>query len=589
MSFNIKEDQELSKLNHSCAHLLAQAVKNLFPQAKFWVGPVIEDGFYYDIDLDEDAVSEENLKTIEDEMRKCAKSGAKIIREELSRAEAIQKFKDDPYKIDLIENLPENETISCYSQGDFTDLCRGPHVENVGLLKHFKLLKVSGAYWKGDAGNKMLQRIYGICFLKKEDLDEYLRILEEAKKRDHRKIGRELELFMFDDTAPGMPYWLNKGLKIYNALVDFWRAEHEKHGYQEFAAPLLNSSALWKTSGHWEHYKEDMFVLEDVDGNAQALKPMSCPNAILIYKNKIRSYRDLPLRLNDVDGIHRNERAAALHGLLRVRFFHQDDSHNFIRQDQIFDELSSILDLANYLYEIFGLTFTPHLSTRPADFMGEISKWNEAEEKLKQVLDEKFPDKWVLNPGDGAFYGPKIDLIMEDSLKRKWQMGTIQLDYQLPERFDLVFTNSSGEREQPIIVHRTIYGSLERFIGILLEHFAGALPLWLSPVQVIVVPVNNEKHLEYAKLVLEKLKAQNIRVELDDRNEKLGYKMRASQTSKIPYTLILGDKEINENIVSYRQYGKQETVTVAQDEFGLILETLIRLKSTPSISFSKPA
>ena len=577
---NIKENEKLSIMNHSCAHLLAQAVKHLYPNALFWVGPVIEGGFYYDIDLGNDVIKEEDLEKIEKEMKKISKDGKRIVREEISKEVALEKFKDDPYKIDLISRMDENEVvISCYTQGDFTDLCRGPHVESVKELKHFKLLKASGAYWKGDANNKMLQRIYGICFDTEEELSSYLLMLEEAKKRDHRKLGKELDLFMFDETAPGMPYWLPKGLKMYNTLVDFWREEHEKRGYQEFAAPMLNNSALWKRSGHWDHYKDDMFVLVDADGEEQALKPMSCPNSILIYKNKIRSYRDLPLRFNDVDAIHRNEGAASLHGLLRVRVFHQDDSHNFIRQDQIFDEITSILEIANYFYDIFGLKFTPYLSTRPDDYMGDLDKWNEAEEKLTEVLNNAFgKDGWVLNPGDGAFYGPKIDLKMEDALGREWQTGTIQLDYQLPERFDLTYVDNEGNKVRPVMVHRTIYGSLERFIGVLTEHLGGVFPTWLAPVQVNVIPVNIEVHDEYSKYVVEKLRENKIRVELDNRNEKLGYRMRESQTMKVPYTLVLGDKERDEKTVTYRIHGHQDTVTVSLEEFIELLKKVINDK-----------
>ena len=564
---NIKNNERLNILNHSCAHLLAQSVKHLYPNAKFWVGPVIEEGFYYDIDLGEDVIKDSDLELIEKEMKKVSKDGKRIYREELTKEEALNKFGSDPYKIDLIERMDKDSVISCYTQGDFTDLCRGPHVETVKELKYFKLLKVSGAYFKGDSNNKMLQRVYGICFETEEDLNNHLNMIEEAKKRDHRKLGKELELFMFDDSAPGMPYWLPKGLKMYNTLVDFWRKEHEKRGYQEFTAPMLNMSSLWKTSGHWDHYKEDMFVLEDTDGMEQALKPMSCPNAIMVYKNKIRSYKDLPLRYNDVDAIHRNEGAASLHGLLRVRVFHQDDSHNFIRQDQIADEISSIIDIANYFYDIFGLKFTPYLSTRPLDFMGEISVWDEAEAELTDILNKNFGDAWVLNPGDGAFYGPKIDLKMEDALGREWQMGTIQLDYQLPERFDLNYIASDGSKTRPVMVHRTIYGSLERFIGILIEQFSGAFPTWLAPVQVNVIPVKNEYHVDYSKELKEILIKNNIRVELDDREEKLGYRMRESQTAKIPYSIIVGDSERDNKTISFRRYGSEETATVSIEEF----------------------
>ncbi|MEG1495454.1 MAG: threonine--tRNA ligase [Bacilli bacterium] len=575
----LKENPELNMLNHSCAHLLAQAVKHLYPNAMFWVGPVIDEGFYYDIDLGDVSLSETDLEVIEKEMKKIAKDGKRIVREELTKEAALAMFNGDPYKLDLINRMEEGTLITAYRQGDFVDLCRGPHVETVKEIKYFRLLKVSGAYWKGDANNKMLQRIYGVCFNNEEDLANHLQMIEEAKKRDHRKLGKELELFMFDSSAPGMPYWLPKGLKVYNALVDFWRKEHEKRGYQEFSAPMLNSSTLWKTSGHWAHYKDDMFVLTDTDGMEQALKPMSCPNAILVYKNKIHSYKDLPLRYNDVDAIHRNEGAASLHGLLRVRVFHQDDSHNFIRQDQIFDEISSIIEIANYFYDIFGLKFTPYLSTRPDDYMGEIAMWDEAEAKLTEVLDKNFTrDGWVLNPGDGAFYGPKIDLKMEDALGREWQTGTIQLDYQLPERFDLSYIDEAGNKVRPVLVHRTVYGSLERFIGILIEHLGGAFPTWLAPVQVNVIPVSPEHHGTYSKEIVDYLNANNIRVELDNRNEKLGYRMRESQTNKVPFTLIIGDSEVENKTVSYRKYGTNETTTVSYQEFLLFIQDQIANK-----------
>lgn len=565
---NIKENLELNTLNHSCAHLMAQAIKHLYPQAKFWVGPVIEDGFYYDMDLGDASIKEEDFEKIEKEMKKISKDGKRIVRIELSKQEALEMFKDDEYKLDLIEHLPEDAIISAYRQGDYTDLCRGPHVETVKEIKYFKLLKASGAYYKGDCTKKMLQRVYGVCFKTQEDLDHQLYLIEEAKKRDHRKLGRELELFMFDESAPGMPYLLPKGLIVYNTLVDFWRKEHEKRGYQEFSAPMLNMATLWKTSGHWDHYKEDMFVLDDVDGEEQALKPMSCPNAIMVYKNKIRSYKDLPLRFCDVDAIHRNEGAASLHGLLRVRMFHQDDSHNFIREDQIFDEISSILDIANRFYDVFGLKFTPYFSTRPDDFMGDIEKWNLAEANLRKVLDEKFGSNgWVLNEGDGAFYGPKIDLKMQDALGREWQMGTIQLDYQLPERFDLTYVDQNGNKVRPVMVHRTIYGSLERFIGLLIEEFSGAFPLWLAPRQVVILPVNNEHHLEYANSIQKQLKEANIRVSVDAREEKLGYKIREANVKKVTYQIVVGDQEKENHTIKVRKFGSQEQTTFTIEEF----------------------
>ncbi|MCI5746115.1 MAG: threonine--tRNA ligase [Erysipelotrichaceae bacterium] len=577
---NIKENLELNTLNHSCAHLMAQAIKHLYPQAKFWVGPVIDDGFYYDMDLNGAVIKEEDFEKIEKEMKKISKDGKRIVRIEISKQEALEMFKDDEYKIDLINNLPDDQVISAYKQGDYIDLCRGPHVESVKEIKYFKLLKASGAYYKGDCNNKMLQRVYGVCFKTQEDLDKQLYLIEEARKRDHRKLGKELELFMFDESAPGMPYMLPKGLVIYNTLVDFWRKEHNENGYLEFSAPMLNMSSLWKTSGHWDHYKEDMFVMEDADGATQALKPMSCPNAIMVYKNKIRSYKDLPLRFCDVDAIHRNEGSASLHGLLRVRVFHQDDSHNFIRQDQIFDEITSILKMAHHFYNIFGLTFTPYLSTRPDDFMGDIEKWDDAEAKLMEVLDKNFGhDGWVLNPKDGAFYGPKIDLKMQDALGREWQMGTIQLDYQLPERFDITYVDSDGSKVRPVMVHRTIYGSLERFIGLLIEQFAGHFPLWIAPRQVSVLPVNNEYHLQYAKKVYDELKKAGIRVELDDREEKLGYRIRDNQIKKVNYQVVVGDQERDNETVKVRKFDAQEQTTYTLNEFVALLKNEIETKA----------
>ena len=566
---NIKNDEKLNMLNHSCAHLLAHAVKHLYPNAKFWVGPVIEEGFYYDIDLEDISLTEEDLPKIEKEMKKISKDNKFIKRKEISKEEALNMFKDDKYKVDLISRMDENEQIiSCYEQEDFIDLCRGPHVESTKMLKYFKLLKVSGAYWKADSKNKMLQRVYGICFETEEDLNEYLEYLEEAKKRDHKKLGRELGLFFFDETAPGMPYWLPNGLVLFNELLNFWRIEHKRRGYHEFSGPGLNSSELWKTSGHWDHYKDDMFVLKDKDEREQALKPMSCPNAIKVYQTKLRSYKDLPLRFSDVDVLYRNEASGALNGLFRVRMFRQDDSHNFITENQIESEIDAILDIADLFYSIFNLKFIPTLSTRPDNFMGEISVWDRAEKALKNVLDKRYGrDNYIINEGDGAFYGPKIDIMMNDALGRKWQTGTIQLDFQLPERFDLSYIDQNGSKVRPVIIHRVIYGSLERFIGILTEHFAGAFPLWISPVQVNIIPVNNEYHLKYSNEIMNKLIESGFRVELDDREEKLGYKMRDNVLKKIPYALIIGDKELESKTISYRYRGTEETVNISLDEF----------------------
>ncbi len=547
------QEVEESMYWHTTSHIMAQAVKRLFPNAKLAIGPSIENGFYYDFDV-ENPFTEDDLAKIEEEMKKIIKEDFALERFELPRDEAIKFMEErkEPYKVELIKDLPEGEVISFYKQGDFTDLCRGPHLPSTGCVKAVKLLSSSGAYWRGDEHNKMLQRIYGISFPKASELEEYLNMLEEAKKRDHRKLGKELDLFFFDETAPGMAYWLPKGFKMMNILIDFWRQEHEKRGYMEFSGPQLNSSELWKISGHWDHYKEDMFVLTDSDGKEQALKPMNCPNAIKIFASKLRSYKDLPMRFNDIDVIHRNEKSGQLNGLFRVRMFRQDDAHNFITEDQIGNEIKDIIEIAKYLYGIFGLDFELTLSTRPDDYMGDIELWNKAEANLKAVLDELCGENnYRINEGDGAFYGPKIDIKMKDCLGREWQMGTVQVDFQLPLRFNLSYIDSNGEKKTPILVHRALFGSFERFIGIITEHFAGAFPLWISPVQVSILPISDSQK-EYALKVQEELKKCGIRVELDDREEKIGYKIREAQLQKIPYMLILGDKEVSSNSVGVR-------------------------------------
>ena len=561
-------DVEESMYWHTTSHIMAQAVKRLFPSAKLTIGPSIENGFYYDFDV-EKPFSEEDLASIEEEMRKIIKEDLEIERFELPREEAIKlmKEKEEPYKVELIEDLPEGEVISFYKQGEFTDLCRGPHLPTTGAVKAVKLLSSSGAYWRGDEHNKMLQRIYGISFPKASELEEYLNMIEEAKRRDHRKLGKELDLFFFDETAPGMAYWMPKGFKMMNILIDLWRKEHEKRGYLEFSGPQLNSSELWKTSGHWDHYKEDMFILTDSDGKEQALKPMNCPNAIKIYASKLRSYKDLPLRFNDIDVIHRNEKSGQLNGLFRVRMFRQDDAHNFITEEQLGSEIKDIVEIAKYLYGIFGLDFELTLSTRPDDYMGDIELWNKAEANLRDVLDELCgKNQYRINEGDGAFYGPKIDIKMKDCLGREWQMGTVQVDFQLPLRFNLSYIDSNGEKKTPILVHRALFGSFERFIGIITEHFAGAFPVWLSPVQVKVLPISDNQK-EYAKLVVEKLEEEGIRVELDDRQEKIGYKIREAQLQKIPYMLILGEKEIEANAVGVRARKEGDIGQMKLDEF----------------------
>lgn len=553
---------------HTTSHILAQAVKRLYPEIKLAIGPSIDNGFYYDFDTDK-PFSEEDLSALEAEMKKIIKEDLAIERFTLPRDEAIKfmKEKQEDYKVELIEDLPEGEVISFYKQGDFTDLCAGPHLMSTGKVKAIKLLTSSGAYWRGNENNKMLQRIYGISFPKSSELEEYITLIEEAKKRDHRKLGKELDLFFFDETAPGMAYWLPKGFTMLNTLIEFWRKEHKKRGYQEFSGPQLNSSVLWKTSGHWDHYKEDMFVLTDADGNEQALKPMNCPNSIKIYQSKLRSYKDLPLRFNDVDVIHRNEKSGQLNGLFRVRMFRQDDSHNYITEEQIGSEIKDIIEIANKFYGIFGLEYKLTLSTRPDDFMGEIETWNKAEADLRKVLDEICgKDQYRINEGDGAFYGPKIDIKMKDCLGREWQMGTVQLDFQLPQRFNLSYIDHNGEKKTPIMVHRALFGSFERFIGIITEHFAGAFPVWLAPVQARILTIS-EAHTEYANKLKEILENQGIRVELDDRNEKIGYKIREAQLQKVPYMLIIGDKEVEAEAVGVRSRKDGDIGQMSQDTF----------------------
>ena len=554
---------------HTTSHIVAQAIKRLYPEIKLAIGPSIDNGFYYDFDT-EKPFTPEMLEAIEKEMKKIIKEDLPIERFELPRKEAIKfmEEKEEPYKVELINDLPEDAIISFYKQGEFTDLCAGPHVMSTGKIKAVKLLSSSGAYWRGNEKNKMLQRIYGISFPKASQVDEYVNMIEEAKKRDHRKLGKELELFFFDETAPGMAYWMPKGFTMMNTLIDFWRKEHKKRGYQEFSGPQLNSSELWKISGHWDHYKEDMFVLTDADGNEQALKPMNCPNSIKIYQSKLRSYKDLPLRFNDVDVIHRNEKSGQLNGLFRVRMFRQDDSHNYITEEQIGSEIKDIIEIAKQLYSVFGLEYKLTLSTRPEeDFMGEIETWDKAENDLRKVLDEICGEgNYQVNEGDGAFYGPKIDIKMKDCLGREWQMGTVQLDFQLPQRFNLHYIDKDGNKKTPIMVHRALFGSFDRFIGIITEHFAGAFPTWLAPVQVRILPIA-DSHKEYAEKLKEKLEEYDIRVELDEKEEKIGYKIREAQLQKIPYMLIVGDKEVEANAVGVRSRKDGDIGAMSVEDF----------------------
>lgn len=561
---NILENEHLSTLNHSAAHLMAQAVKRLYPQAKFWVGPVIRDGFYYDMDLGDESLNDEDLARIEKEMKKIAKDGKRIVRHEISKAEAEEMFRDDPYKLDLISNL-EDGSISIYSQGEFTDLCRGPHVDSVKQLKNFKLLKHSGAYWKGDSDNKMLQRVYGIAFDTKEELDDYLNFLEEAKKRDHKKIGREMNLFTVSEYAPGMPIMLTDGMILRNELERYWYDVHTRRGYKFIKTPIIMSRELWETSGHWDHYKQNMYTTQ-VDDRTFAIKPMNCPGALLVYNNDLHSYKDLPLRIGELGQVHRHEASGALNGLFRVRTFTQDDAHIFLTPDQIESEVKEVLDLIDEMYGVFGLDYSIELSTRPeSDYIGTVEIWDASEKALANACVHAGKE-YTVNPGDGAFYGPKLDIHIKDSLGRDWQCGTIQLDMNLPERFGSTYVDSEGKKQTPLMLHRVVYGSIERFMGILIENYAGHFPLWLAPKQIVVIPVHQEKHLDYAREVKDALEKAGLRVSLDDRNEKLGYRIREAQIHKIPYQIVVGDKDRETGTVTIRKSGSKEAVNMPLDE-----------------------
>ncbi|NLL74948.1 MAG: threonine--tRNA ligase [Erysipelothrix sp.] len=563
---NIKEDEKLNVLNHSSAHLLAHAVKRLYPQAQFWVGPVIEDGFYYDMDLGDASISEEDFPKIEQMMRKISKEDKRITRVELTKEEALEEFKDDLYKLDLINRLGEDEVISAYRQAEFIDLCRGPHVETTKKIKFFKLLKVSGAYWKGDANNQMLQRVYGITFETQEDLEKYEAWLEAAKARDHKKLGKELGLFMLSEYGPGMPFWLPNGMTLRHALEDVYRKMHLNRGYVFCETPTMLSKELWEISGHWGNYKDNMYT-STIEDREFAIKPMNCPGGMLVYKNGLHSYRDLPMRLAEMGHVHRYEASGALNGLFRVRSFTQDDAHLFMTQEQLQSEIIEILDFIDEIYSIFGLEYTIELSTRPeANYIGTVEIWDASEQALKDAMDAA-GKPYKINPGDGAFYGPKLDFKVRDSLNRIWQCGTVQLDNNLPERFDLVYVDEKGEKKRPVMLHRAIFGSIERFIGILIEHFGGAFPVWLSPLQVEVIPVNTEFHMDYANEVLEKLNAVGIRAHVDGRNEKLGYRLREAQKNKTPLQLIIGEKEIEDKSVNLRRYGERDQNSMDLNEF----------------------
>ena len=578
---NIKENEKLSVMNHSCAHLLAQAVQHLYPNAKFWVGPVIEEGFYYDIDLGDTVIKEEDLEKIEKEMKKIAKDGKRIVRHELTKEEALERFKNDPYKIDLISRMDENSTvISCYTQGDFTDLCRGPHVETVKELKYFKLLKVSGAYWKGDAKNKMLQRIYGVCFDNEEDLNNYLTELAEAKERDHRKIGKDLSIFMTSDlVGKGMPLWLPNGAIIRKQLENYIYEKERKMGYLHVYTPCVGTTELYKTSGHWDHYKENMFPMMKVDDEEFVLRPMNCPHHMLIYANELHSYRDLPIRIGEFATDFRYEASGAVKGLERVRCMCQNDAHLFVTPEQIKEEFKKVVSLILDVYKDFGFkNYSFRLSLRdPEDkekYFDVDEMWNTAEDKLREVLNE-YGCSYKEAIGEAAFYGPKLDVEVKPAVGPEVTLSTCQLDFLLPRRFDLSYIDKDGSKKTPVVIHRAIFGTFDRFTAFLMEETKGAFPLWLCPTEVNIIPVNNDYHLEYAKEVYKELDDMNIRVNLDDRNEKLSYKMRESQTKKNPITLILGDKEVESSTISYRKFGSTETYTLPKSEFyKLVKETI---------------
>lgn len=557
----------IEKLRHSTAHLLAAAVMELYPNAKNTIGPAIENGFYYDFDFGEIKISSEDLPKIEEKMREIINSWKSFDRNEVSKDEALAEFSNNEYKRELINEFADKGSeITIYQSGKFRDLCRGGHVENPSdEIKHFKLLSVAGAYWRGNEKNKMLTRIYGTAFETQEELEGYINMLLEAEKRNHKKLGKELELFMFHETAPGLAYFLPKGVKVYNELVNYWRDEHEKYNYQEIFSPLLNKRELYETSGHWEHYQENMFLSQTKEDETYALKPMNCPNAMVVFGSKIRSYKELPLKLGDTDALHRFELSGTLNGLLRIREFRQDDAHIFITEDQIKESFKELFEITEKFYSVFGLNYSFRLGTRPESFMGDPKLWDQAETELKNILEESGKDFFVLE-GDGAFYGPKIDILMKDSLGRDWQMGTIQLDFQLPRRFNLKYTDRDGLEKTPVVIHRVIYGSFERFIGIITEHFAGSFPLWLSPTQVKVIPIS-EKFEEYSLNVLKELKKSKIRAEIDIRNETLGARVRDAQNEKTPYMLIIGQKEVDENSVTLRKRNSKDLVKLSLNEF----------------------
>lgn len=576
--FTLKNDEGLAVLRHSTAHLMAQAISRIWKNAKFAIGPSVKNGFYYDVDFDGATIAPEDLAKIEAEMNKIVKENLPIVREEMPRTEAIEFFKKhgDFYKVEILSEL-DADTVSLYRQGEYVDLCRGPHMTSTGRLKVFKLTSIAGAYWRGDTKNKMLTRIYGTAFEKKSELDEYLTRLEEAKRRDHRKLGKDLDLFDIFDEGPGFPFFFPKGMVLRNELESFWRAEHIKAGYEEVKTPMILNQELWHRSGHWDHYKDNMYVVK-IDDEDYAIKPMNCPGGMLAFKRKPHSYRDLPERMAELGLVHRHELSGALHGLMRVRCFTQDDAHIFMTPEQIESEIEGVVRLIDSFYSVFGFKYNLELSTRPEDSMGTDEQWETATCALKKALDT-LGKKYEVNEGDGAFYGPKIDFHLEDSIGRTWQCGTIQLDFQMPERFDLTYVGQDGERHRPVMIHRVVFGSIERFIAILTEHFAGAFPLWLAPVQAEIIPIS-ENQSEYAHMVCDKLVAMGVRAEVDDRNEKMGYRIREAQLQKIPYMLVLGEKEKEAGSIAVRNRKHGDLGVMSFDELANKLQQEIAEKSS---------
>lgn len=573
------ENSKLEAMRHTAAHMLAAASRVLKPDTKLGVGPAIENGFYHDLDTAE-RYTDADLAKLQKEMFKIKNKNLEITQREISKAEARELFKDDEYKLELIDEI-EGDTVGISDMGDgfFVTLCRGGHVHSTGEVGFFKLTHLAGAYWKGDEKRAQLQRVYGLLFETEEELEKHLFRIEEAKKRDHKILGPQLGIFMFHESSPGMPYWLPKGMAILNELTEFWRKEHRERGYHEISTPLINKKELWETSGHWEHYHEDMFIADMGENEIYGVKPMNCPNAMIVFGSQLRSYRELPLRLSDVDILHRYERSGTLNGLLRVRSFRQDDSHNFVTEDQIEEEYRQILDIADKFYKIFGLTYRLRLATRPEKFLGSEETWDKAEAALRRILDEKIGSgNHAVAEGDGAFYGPKVDIVMEDALGREWQMGTIQLDFQQPQRFNLAYTDATGAKKTPVVIHRVIYGSLDRFIGLLIEHYAGAFPLWLSPVQVKLLPIADAQH-DYTNALAQQLRVMNIRVETDSRSESIGKKIREAQKEKVPVMLIIGKKEVEENTVAVRSRTKGDEGSKSIDQFIQDLTLQISSKS----------